>query len=308
MNRTKQIVFFVVIGLVTASVWETPFCEDVKYDPDWPVERKLEYIRVLPRLEEIDGVTAIRGIPFRDLTNRDGATRSLAYRQLLESSGTAEGDWDSIAVTDQEKYLLFEMVRRTVDLEDNPNDTSNPRLRISRALPIANELCTIFLSRIEDRRILAYVLTNQVIFDGFFKTAEELWFARWQVGEKASFKTTQGVALHGNNIIIALCKSKALTPELLADIIAAGEIQFAYHPDPVLERTQRVSLPLSKMEELFTVASGYILYSKLEDRSRETGMPVTARDIPVREDGPGRELALRVQEKAEEFRLHFANQ
>ena len=225
--------------------------------------------------------------------------------KLLENFGTTIWEWTPIEPRAEEKRLLFEMVRRTWELEDNPNNTNHPRRRMSRAIYSCNDLCRSLLSRIPDRKILAYVLSNVMLFDRPWKDAITLSFTSWNLGEKADFEEIDGVYVHASEILVALHQSQAFSPELLVEMIASGEASVNLnHPVPIIAETFQAKR--EHANSIFVVASAQVLHEQLERRKREgAGGAKRAVDFVVNDDAPAADVAKAVLRKAEELRLHY---
>ncbi|HQQ00941.1 MAG TPA: hypothetical protein PLY86_21005 [bacterium] len=248
-----------------------------------------------PHIRSIGEVTSVQGVAIADLTNRERGTRKGATDRLLGIYGTRRGEWGPLDIPEADVETLFQIVFQTAAESENykKKDTEKERTVCRlRAYFVCSDLCRDLLSRIDQRRILAYVLSNCIRFDQVPHVPACLReFAVHEIGSEASLTEVRGVLVNGNDMIIAMRRSIVLTPELLLDLISSGDA----FP------SQAHGMSEEECHEQFKTAAAFVLVKKLKDSYQETGS-ITRRpsEIKVSDLGPGFDLAGEIQQMAED--------
>lgn len=227
---------------------------------------------------------AIRGISETQLCSLDEAVQESAIDHLLDALESAPGHWEAVDLSDSEvqtllagvqdlydEYLAKPVVRRQTDLAARHN-----------AFVSCRNVARDILVRVRNRDAIAFVMQNVFTLQPDSMAISLDNFVAKHLGPQAFFASVRGFPVGFNHLIAALVCSEAVTPELVLDLIATGDVQLQGHGG-MYTRDHHVSV------------IAFIVEEKLKARHDSA---TAIRALPVVKDQPGTRDAEHVREIA----------
>lgn len=168
----------------------------------------------------------VKGIPIADLCSLDENSQNAAIDELLDRLDTVPGDWETITLSRAEIDALLAGVNgvyETYLLKPLRRKDGTRAMRHTAILTCCHLLRDV-LSRVRDRKAIAYVLQNIYALNPPGGDQAYMRYVDRHLGHFASGRTVGGVSIC-NHILVALLKSEAVTPEVILSTVADGEVK-----------------------------------------------------------------------------------